>query len=185
MSGSLSLSTAESVHGYLMKLKDTPRFSWLLSKYTRRWFVVDFLSSCVYYTKKESQCTVRGLVVFVDVLSYSAEVPKKYPGTCRFQIQLNTKQRTYTLFCPTYEEFQVWTQAFERILMLNAGTESICTEAAEEAFTEIERLGVDVFLCDTPNLSHHHRRSVEVSESTISNSRDHSHLNQTSPLRRH
>ena len=165
-----SSSTLYFVQGYLKKKKAKKRWQWLLPMYTKRWFILDFLTNSLYYTRRQTACRIRRIIPFADIIGYSAEYPETYPGTWRFLISLQTTRRTYSLFCATYEEFDTWTRGFQQ----SSGLAPERPLHASLVGDEPQRLGIDVFLCDAPPSSKRftQRRATIQSESTLSATSD-------------
>lgn len=113
-----------TVQSYLKKLKCTEyfksAFAGLSSKFTRRYFVLDFPTKQFYYTGSKGGSRKKGSYEFSEILSFDPNPKIEFLCDWKFAFEIRLKTRSYLLYSESVKTHQEWCCALAHLTEVGA-----------------------------------------------------------------
>jgi hypothetical protein len=96
------------VESYLKKAKRIGASMRILSKFTKRWFILDLKSGVFYYLKKKTSKTPEKSYAITDIIGFNRNPRIKDVSDWKFAFSIEFKPRTYILYAESVSVHQAW-----------------------------------------------------------------------------
>ncbi|CAG9317685.1 unnamed protein product [Blepharisma stoltei] len=111
-----SEETPKLVQGYLKKLKNDRALIRFVSKFTKRWFVLDIAASKFYYCKNSTKPIPIKHHSLNEITNFVRDLDNIELSDWRFSFKVETTSKIYTLYCENSTEYEKWCEAFQNVV---------------------------------------------------------------------
>mmetsp|Transcript_20591 Transcript_20591/g.38436 ORF Transcript_20591/g.38436 Transcript_20591/m.38436 type:complete len:634 (-) Transcript_20591:25-1926(-) len=114
-SGIRNYTGPKIIEGNLKKLKSKGASIRFLSKFVKRWFVLDFRSCTFFYCKNKSKSKVLGSHPFSEIVRFDRNPRVVEVSDWKFMFIVETKSKTYSLYADSVSAHSLWCTALYAI----------------------------------------------------------------------
>lgn len=106
--------TPTLIQGYLKKLKNTNALIRFVSKFTKRYFVLDLDVGTFYYCKSQTKRAPLKTHLITEIKSFTRDLMNIELSDWKFAFKVETTTKIYTLYCESFNCYQEWCKGFQK-----------------------------------------------------------------------